>query len=655
MGEARQRKRSQNIVKPLEPGQSAAAVVARPLIRRSALWICIPLIVLNLAVYSPVRNFAFVSFDDPIYVKENPHIVDGLSWQGSGWALTTGYASNWHPLTWLSHMVDVQMFGLNPGPQHIINVTLHTANSLLLFGLLYTMTAAIVPSGFVAALFAVHPLHVESVAWISERKDVLSTLFLMLTIWAYAAYARESRKSRYLLVMFLFALGLMSKPMLVTLPFVLLLLDIWPLSRLPLDKLSASTVIALVREKVPLVTMAMASSVVTFVGQQRGGAVAGLDATPVTLRIANALASYVVYLAKMAWPTKLAALYPFPRVIPAWQTTASLMLLLIISIIVCRASRQHPYAFVGWFWYVGTLIPVIGLVQVGIQSRADRYTYVPFIGLFIILVWGVRDLVRAHQTRANAAAAAAMFLVLAFAIVARNQVEFWRNSLTLWKHTIETTSQNYRAQSALADEFWESKNANDAITHYLEALRIEPRYAEAHNKLGVALAAQGNLTQAIAHYREAVHFKPTLQEAHDNLGNAMASLGKLDEAVAHYNDALRLNPDDVQAHNGLGSVLDDQNKVNEAMAEYREALRVKPDFAEAHNNIAAALARANKFDDAIEEMLQALRIKPDDADFHYNLAMLLQHQGRMDEARNHFETALKLRPDHFSAGPGARN
>src|SRR5262249_42403494 len=337
------------------------------------------------------------------------------------------------------------------------------------------------------------------------------------------------------------------------------------------------------------------------------------------------------------WPTKLAALYPFPRSIPVWQTPVSLFLLLAVSLFVYRTCRRRPYMFVGWFWYLGTLVPVIGLVQVGIQSRADRYTYIPYIGLFIILVWGVSDLVSARRMRANAAVAAGTLVVVVFAIEARHQVGFWRNSLVLWNHTIETTSENYRAQSALADELWELKKANDAKTHYLEALRIEPRYAEAHNKLGVALAAEGNLTEAIAHYREAVHFKPILHEAHVNLGNAMASLGNLDEAVEHYKDALRINPDDEQAHNGLGSVLDDQNKINEAIAEYREALRLKRDFAEAHNNIAAALARANRFDDAIEEALQAIRLKSDNPDFHYNLAILLRHQGRVQEARKHLE------------------
>jgi hypothetical protein len=353
--------------------------------------IALALVAITLAVYLPVRQFGFVNFDDPDYVSANAHIAHGLTRAAVLWAFTTGYAANWHPLTWLSHMIDVQVFGVNAGPQHLVNLLLHVLNTLLLFGLLHRMTGARGRSAFVAALFAVHPLHVESVAWIAERKDVLSTLFWMLTMWAYVAYVRRPSWARYLGVAIAFALGLMAKPMLVTLPAVLLLLDVWPLGRTGVTRLLRPRR-ALVLEKLPLFALAAVSSVMTFLVQRRGGAVSTVDQYPWASRVANALVEYVVYLGRMCWPARLSIFYPYSQSLPGWSVAGSLVLLVALSVAVFRAGGRRPYLVVGWLWYVVTLVPVIGLIQIGTQARADRYTYVPLIGIFIMAAWGLPDL-----------------------------------------------------------------------------------------------------------------------------------------------------------------------------------------------------------------------------------------------------------------------
>lgn len=537
---------------------------------------------------------------------------------------------------------------------------MHGANTLLLFGLLHRMTGALARSGFVAALFAAHPAHVESVAWISERKDVLSTLFWMLTLWAYLAYLRRPRGGRYAVVCLTFALGLMAKPMLVTLPFVLLLLDDWPLGRLALGPApprppAAPAAIGrvspgqAVREKLPLFALAAASSVVTFLVQRQGGAVSGLAALPFGRRLANALVSYVAYLGTALWPANLAAIYPYPRSLPAWGVAASALGLLALSVLLVGAHRRRPYLTVGWLWYLGTLVPVIGLVQVGIQPIADRYTYVPLIGLFLIVAWGAPELVARWSARRVALPLAAGVVIAASAVTARAQVQYWHDSIALWEHALAATGENAHAHVALGSVLVEQGGADEAIAHFSEAVRIEPDFAEAHNKLGAALADKGKVDAAMLEYAAALRLKPNLAEAHNNVGNVLAREGKIDEAVAEYRQALRVKPDDAVAHNGFGSVLDDQGKVDEAIGQYREALRIKPDFAEAHNNLGAALSKQGKLDDALREFLEAARIKPRVAAFHYNAALQLDRQGQTIEAIAQLEAGLTLDPTNQAA------
>ncbi len=454
--------------------------------------IALALAALVAAVYAPVRHFDFVQLDDPAYVTENPRVLRGLTLDGAAWALTTGHAANWHPVTWLSHMLDVELFGVAAGPHHLTNLLLHAANTLLLFGLLLRMTGALWRSAFVAALFGIHPLHVESVAWVAERKDVLSTLFWLLTTWAYVAYVRARAPRRtvaYVLALLLFAVGLMAKPMLVTLPFTLLLLDWWPLGRWDAATPPRSSLWPLVREKIPFFALAAASSVATFVVQQRGGAVSAVGSEPSALRLQNALVSAVAYLRDMVWPAGLTMIYPFPSSIPAWHVAAACLVVGGVSFAAWRLARSHPFLAVGWLWYLGTLVPVLGLVRVGLQARADRYTYVPLIGVFIALAWGGAALagrVRlrlpgrpALQSAALAVLAAAV--VLALALAARQQVGYWKDNVTLWTRATVLTlhMDEYEAHMSLGATLADQGRTDEALRHFAEAVRLRPDSAEA--------------------------------------------------------------------------------------------------------------------------------------------------------------------------------
>ena len=580
------------------------------------------LVAINLAVYAPVRYFDFVSWDDPIYVGENPEVLSGLSWPGLLWAFTTGHAPYWHPLTWLSHMLDIQIYGLNAGGHHFTSVFIHIANTLLLFGLIHRMTGALGRSAFVAGLFAVHPLHVESVAWVAERKDVLSTLFWVLTLWAYVFYVERPGLQRYLLVLLFFALGLMAKPMLVTLPFVLLLLDFWPLRRIaPVSDSSGTWAWAHVRhqwlaglplakEKLPLLGVAIASSIVTFLVAQQVGAVTGLGAFPLRLRLENAAVTYVAYIGQTLWPARLAAFYPYLWAIPGWQVLGAILLLTGVTIVVIRATPRFPYVLVGWAWYLGTLFPVIGLFQAGEQARADRFTYVPSIGLFLIVAWAVPDLLARWPKVRVALPAAAVLATVTYALVASTQVQYWRNSTALWGRVLDVTSGNYIAHSNLGNVLLDNGKIDEAIAQYSEALRIKPDFALAQDNLGIVLVNQGKPGEAVAHLSEALRIKPDFAEAHNDLGVALTRIGRPDEAIAHYSEALRLQPAYALAHANLGNVLVAQGKVDEAIQEYLEALKVKPDDANFHYNLGAILNTKGERQRAISEFNLALRLKP---------------------------------------------
>jgi len=714
--------------------------------------ICLLLVLGTFLAYHIVRRNGFVDYDDGDYVSANPHVESGLTWANIVWAFTTGHASNWHPLTWLSHMLDYQLFGRNPGAQHLMNVALHIANTLLLFLVLKRMTGAHWRSALVAALFALHPLHVESVAWLSERKDVLSTFFLFLTLAAYAGYVAkaqspkpkaqspksetESPKSKvqspkskahspqstvhsprstvgeepnvgtstqsvrptwdfglgtlnfyFGLALVCFALGLMSKPMLVTVPFLLLLLDYWPLDRMQRSSESgawnpdAGILLRLVVEKVPFFVLAAASSVVTFLVQRKGGAVS--TALSLDQRLGNAAISYVRYLWKMIWPENLAVLYPHPGNWPLWQVIGCVLLLTGIFMLVIWFARACPYLPVGWFWFFGGLVPVIGLVQVGIQSMADRYTYVPLVGIFIAVIWGISDLAERQGWRQEALAVVALLLLLCCGLLTMRQAAFWRDTESLFLHAVEVEPRNYLAYNNLGyyyvnhgkpaqalDNYRKSLEINpdyedalnnmghalaqqqrnaEAIPYYERALRVRPLHVEVNNNYGNALSELGRIDEAIAHYRIALEQKPDHADAHNNLGIALAMRGKLDEAVPHFQSAIRLKPNYASAHSNLGNALAAQQKWDAAIEEYRQCLRLNPDDPQAHNNLGNVLTQLGHLEEAVEQYQEALRLKANNPEAHFNIGMALLRQGKRDEARSHFQEALRLRPDYAEA------
>jgi tetratricopeptide (TPR) repeat protein len=632
---------------------------------RRDLLVSLFLVVASFVVYGSVARHDFVNFDDDDYVYENPEVRRGLTQEGFLWAFRSIRENNWHPLTWLSHMVDVHLFGLNAGAHHVVNLLLHILNSLLLYRVLRGMTGAVWRSGMVAALFALHPLHVESVAWVSERKDVLSTLFFMLTLWAYGRYATRPSWFRYVPVFLLLGLGLMAKPMLVTLPFVLLLLDFWPLERFhPWKRMTAAatesvpdegkgrqgtTGLRLILEKLPLFGLVAASSAVTFVAQKEGGAMRLTDVVPVGDRISNALVSYVVYIGKMLWPTRLAVFYPYNEALP-WTLWMSAAIALVgISVMVVWASRRWRYLFVGWFWYLGILVPVIGLVQVGSQSMADRYTYVPLIGLFVMAVWGAADIAAGSRRGRTILSASAGILLLSCMVGTWFQVGHWRNSRTLFEHALKVTEDNEVAHNNLGNALEREGSLDEAIAHYQEALRIDPEFAPAHNNLGIVFARKGDPDRAVAHLRAVLRTHPGFAPGYNNLGKVLADQGKWEEAIALYREALRIHPQFVEAHNNLGIALDEQGNGEQAIAHYQTALRIKPDHAEAHNNLGMALADQGKDDEAIAHYEQALRLKPDLADAHYNLGIMMTRQDKTEEAIAHYQQTLRIDPKYAEA------
>jgi tetratricopeptide (TPR) repeat protein len=519
-------------------------VTSSPRVRDAA--IAAGLVAAVLAIYGQTAGHDFVSYDDPAYVTDNPAIRSGITWASLWWAMTTTDVYNWHPLTWVSYLADYQLYGLDPAGYHLTNVALHAANTVLLFLVLRDMTGHVWPSALAAALFGVHPLHVESVAWVSERKDVLSTLCWILTMGAYARYAERGAAGWYATALGLFALGLSAKPMLVTLPFVLLLLDYWPLRRL--DRPGAGRPEAsparLLAEKVPFVLLSMLSSVMTLYAQSTGGAVAELDRFPLGARVANALVSYVAYLGKTMWPVDLSIRYPhLGASLPLWKSIVAGLVLLALTGAAVRWWRSRPYFAVGWFWYLGTLVPVIGLVQVGDQAMADRYTYIPLIGVFIVMAWGLRAAAVAPTPARVVVPWLSGFVLVALAVMAWHQTQHWRNSVTLYEHGLSIAASDPLLHYNLANEFREQGRLTAAVHHYQEALRFDPTYAAAHTNLGPILAQQGRAEDAIAHYAAALSLKPDVAEAHNNLGMLLGEQGRIAEAIPHFEEAVRLKPE----------------------------------------------------------------------------------------------------------------
>ncbi len=606
------------------------------------------LILSILLVFWQVRDFAFVNYDDNDYVYENPHVLNGLTWDGVVWAFTTNHAANWHPLTWLSLMLDCQLFGANPGWMHLVNLLLHLANTLLLFAVLRKMTGALWPSAFVAAAFAIHPMHVQSVTWIAERKDVLSTLFFLLTLAAYISYVRRRGLVRYMLALLLFALGLLVKPMLVTLPALLLLLDYWPLLRFatkgrPLERIrepdfaqgatpgrqrakGASQKVSAVRlivEKIPFIVLSIVSSVITFLAQLGSSSVASINTLPLKARIANVFLSYARYAGKLFWPQNLAVFYPFGAGRFAfWQVGMCVLLLLVISIFVIRFGRNRKYLPVGWFWFVGTLIPVVGLVQSGAQSHADRYTYIPYIGLFIVIAWGLPELLSKWPYRKIALGIAAAMVLTAMGIYTYRQAGYWKDSSTLFAHAIEVTQNNYIVYNNLGNAYFKLGRYQDAIEVYKQAIGIKPDFAEAHSNLGSAYGNLGRYQDEIESCKQAIRIKPDFAEAHSNLGFAYGNLGRYQDEIESCKQAIRIKPDYADAHYNLGFAYANLGRYQDAVEAYKQAIRIKRDYAEAHCGLGFVYGNLGRSQEGIKSCKQAIRIKPDFVLAHYNLGVI---------------------------------
>ena len=537
--------------------------------------VCLLLVLSIVAIYGTVSHYEFTNYDDIGYVTGNDHV------KGLIWSFQTTHFCNWHPLTWISHMADVELFGMAAGGHHLTNVFFHIANTLLLFILLRRMTDTFWRSAIVAALFALHPLHVESVAWVAERKDVLSTFFGILSLLNYLRYTQQQRRSGYGLALLFFILSLMAKPMLVTLPFLLLLLDYWPLGRLNFDerlRLKApdgvSTVYFLLLEKTPFFLFSAASCFVTYHAQQSGGAMVPFDMYPLSIRAANAVVAYVGYIGKMLWPVQLAVFYPYPESFALWRVAAAAAVLSGISIGVMVQVKKRPYLAVGWFWYFGTMVPVIGLMQVGGQAMADRYTYVPLIGLFIMIVWSTAEIFDRGPVKRFIVMLTAVVLMLTLSAVSHLQVAHWANSITLFSHAVEVTQNNYLAHLNLGKALHDAGEERQAYQHYADALQIHPNLPKAHLNFGSGLLAQGKIGEAMDHFYQALQLNPDLAEAHNNLGLALLHIGKIEESIHHFRLAIKANPNFANAMTNLNLATSINNKIKGALWRMRESLQI---------------------------------------------------------------------------------
>jgi tetratricopeptide (TPR) repeat protein len=644
------------------PSASTAARAGKQMV---AALICLGLTLAIWIVYGQTLGHDFINFDDGAYVYDNPAVRAGLSVSSIKWAFTHIHSGNWHPLTSLSHMLDCQLYGLNPAGHHFGNVLLHAVTAILLFLGLRGMTSQLWPSAFVATLFALHPLRVESVAWVSERKDVLSGLFFVLTMGAYVRYARQQAAMKvagtlpvlprwyaspaYWIALFFFALGLLSKPMLVTVPFVLLLLDFWPLGRwgFPLRPLPKNFP-QLLLEKIPFVLLTLGSCVATVWAQQQ----ALVSTVRLTLpwRIGNTVVAYATYLGQMIWPSDLIIFYPHPANRLTVLTIGFCLLLLIgLTIFAFAMRRRAPFLLMGWLWYLGMLVPVIGLVQVGSQAHADRYTYLPQIGLYIMVTFGLLHFFTASRGRDQRLGLAAAVILLAAGTSAYFQTRHWRDSVTLWTRAIHCTTGNFLAHYNLGTALAQRLKVDDAIQQYQRALQLRPDYREAHYILGAAFETKGQLPLAIQHYEMALKLDPNYVDAYVHLGTAMATQNRLDEAIYHYGRALNLQPENADAHYNLGVALTRQGKLDTAIEHYGKALQIQPDSADTHYNLGNALVRKGKPAEAVphyEKALQTPRRKPET---HYNLGNALAALDKLDAAIQHFRLAAQLRPDYAEA------
>ena len=650
------------------------------------LLICLTLVIVIVAVYWNVSRCDFISYDDTSYVLENKQVQAGLTPKSLAWSFNFKENRNsyWHPLTWISHMLDVELYGLDPGRHHLTNVIIHILNTLLLFLLLHRMTGALWRCAFVAALFALHPINVESVAWIAERKNVLSTLWGLLASWSYVGYAKRPGLFRYLWVALCLALSLLAKPMLVTLPFVFLLLDYWPLRRielqLPVRRSDLAPAVRLIVEKLPMLILSALSVYLSAASTRGLGNVITLQSVPMMLRTENAVVSYLKYIGKLIWPSDLSIFYPYPEFIPLWQVMGSLAVLSAITYGTIRALRNHPYLAVGWFWFLGTFMPVIGIVQVGIwQEMADRFAYVPQIGLFVMFAWGISQMVDQWKYKRIVLPSSAAVLLIIFAVTTHIQIRHWSNSITIFEQAIKATSGNAIAHNNLGDSLMKQGRIEEAVRHfrlalqnkppepegvycnlaialtargripeaiecYTEALNLNPEYVKAHINLGAVLAREGRINEAINHYSEALRIDPFSEKAHFNLGNALLNQGRIDPAIQHFSNALRINPSFAEAHNSMGLALIQNGKLEEAMLYFRNAAKFKPAYLDAQRNLQLAESIYAKISKAAAGMRHSMNFDYQDPEVDLKLMELMNKKIELDKAVSQLYKALSLQP-----------
>lgn len=569
---------------------------------RNAILHGLVLILLTLAAYCQVENHDFISFDDDIYVYENINIMSGINKESTVWAFTSVYAANWHPVTWLSHMIDVELYGVNPRYHHLTNLGIHIATTLLLYYLmLYTIKMPL-KCLFVASMFAIHPLHVESVAWISERKDLLCGFFWCVSLFYYSKYVIEKNFKFYMISLSSFALGLMSKPMIITLPVIFLFFDYWPLRRFSTTnkhisnspfRLKTTLANLFLLDKIPFFFLSSISAIITIYAQHEGGATKSIAMVPIGLRIANSVTSYVKYISKMLWPADLALLYPMPVSVPPWQTIGSLLLLIGITLLVYRKRMNHPYLVTGWFWFIITLVPVIGLIQVGGQSMADRYTYIPSIGLFIVAAWGIPALTSHLPHYRVVITSFACMLVMISAVLTWQQLKHWKDSISIYRQTLKATTNNYLIHFSYGIELSENGKTDEAIEEFIKAINIKHDFIDAHNNLGLAYSEKGLHEMAIEQYMISIKLKPDYADAYNNLGITLMEMSRHDEAIISYKKALSINNMSAITHNNLGVAYMYLNMVENAIAEFKEALSINPDNIDAKNNLTHALRFKN--------------------------------------------------------------
>jgi len=615
------------------------------------------LIILTTAVYAPVRHHNFINFDDGLYVEANRHVQAGLTADSVKWAFSVTKVDErayWHPITWLSHMLDCQIFGVDPGYHHLSNLFYHIINILLLFLVFTHMTGELWKSAFVAALFAIHPLNVDSVAWIAERKNLLSTAFWFFTMSAYIYYARSPSLRRYLLVLAGMAAGLLAKPMLVTLPCVLLLMDFWPLNRTTFswqeqkadNRFPKASLYQLIAEKMPLLILSAISTALSVVSLEHSDQFVTHDTIPMGLRVENAIVSYIRYILKILWPRDMTIFYPYPKAIPVWQTFGALLLLIAAFLIVFMMARKAPFLAVGWLWFIGTLVPVSGIIQGGRwPAIADRWTYVPAIGLFMIAGWGGAALIEKISRKKLPKIILASIILVPLIILSNLQVRLWKNSITLFSHAIEITKDNSLAHYNLGVALGKAGDLNRAISHYHAALKIDHKNASAHVNLANALAQKGALDEAITHFDTALSLEPKDEYTHTNLGKALVIKGELDEAVHHFTIAIELNPRMDAAHVGLGNVFATQKKLNKAIEHTLTALEINPKNEVAAENLGKLMFQKGNIAESTRYFKKTLTINPNNDEAKVHLKRLFDIQKKIDDQAAKISEAIHSNPN----------